>query len=89
MSGNRNAVYIHWLKKKYERISRRLRSRMFVLYQGPLNQRIRYGKEISHLKNEIESYGFGFYPEHYVEESVNKLDALLKKIDVIASKLEA
>lgn len=36
--------------------------------------------ELAHMINDIESYGFNFFPNHYIFESIIKLESLAAKI---------
>jgi len=39
-------------------------------------------KEIAHLINEIEQYGFDFFPNHYVYDKVVELEVFVRKLKI-------
>jgi hypothetical protein len=67
----RNSDYVPASQIRYNGI----RSRMRGLKRLPKN----IETEISYTINEIESYGFDFFPNHYLWELLDKVESLLDR----------
>ena len=68
--GKQNRHHIPAAKKRYDGICLRLRG-----YRGQLSQK--QEREIAYLLNDIESYGFEFYPNHYHWDNLDQLESIL------------
>lgn len=71
--------YIKPVQAKYE-IALKMISNMNNRPYSERPNNIELEKEIAYLINKIETYGFEFFPNHYIFDDVVKLQALSKQL---------